>query len=111
MTLYHGTNADVESIDLAKGIRYKDFGQGFYLTPDRQTAVRMAQKKTRLFGGTPTLITYEMDDAALQSDLSVKVFPEQACVEWFLFVDANRDTSTTTTLSSDRLPTMGLYSS
>ena len=110
MTLYHGTNADVESIDLAKGIRYKDFGQGFYLTPDRQTAVRMAQKKTRLFGGTPTLITYEMDDAALQSDLSVKVFPEQACVEWFLFVDANRDTSTTTTLSSDRLPTTGLYS-
>ena len=78
MTLYHGTNADVESIDLAKGIRYKDFGQGFYLTPDRQTAVRMAQKKARLFGGTPTLITYEMDDAALQSDLSVKVFPEQA---------------------------------
>ena len=73
MTLYHGTNADVESIDLAKGIRYKDFGQGFYLTPDRQTAVRMAQKKTRLFGGTPTLITYEMDDAALQLDLSVKV--------------------------------------
>lgn len=91
MTLYHGTNADIESIDLAKGIRYKDFGQGFYLTPDRQTAVRMAQKKARLFGGTPTLITYEMDDAALQSDLSVKVFPERACVEWFLFVDANRD--------------------
>jgi hypothetical protein len=51
----------------------------------------MAQKKTRLFGGTPTLITYEMDYAALQSDLSVKVFPKQACVEWFLFVDANRD--------------------
>lgn len=91
MTLYHGTNADIESIDLSKGIRYKDFRQGFYLTPDRQTAVRMAQKKARLFGGTPTLITYEMDDAALQSDLSVKVFPEQACVEWFLFVDANRD--------------------
>ena len=91
MTLYHGTNADIESIDLAKGIRYKDFGQGFYLTPDHQTAVRMAQKKARLFGGTPTLITYEMDDAALQSDLSVKVFPEQACLEWFLFVDANRD--------------------
>ncbi len=91
MTLYHGTNADIESIELAKGIRYKDFGQGFYLTPDRKTATRMAQKKARLFGGTPTLITYEMDDAALQSDLSVKVFPEQACVEWFLFVDANRD--------------------
>ena len=57
MTLYHGTNSDIESIDLAKGIRYKDFGQGFYLTPNRQTAVRMAQKKAKLFGGTPEPIT------------------------------------------------------
>ena len=91
MTLYHGTNEDIESIDLAIGIRYKDFGQGFYLTPDRPTAIRMAQKKARLFGGVPTLITYEMDDAALQSELKVKIFPETACVEWLLFVDANRD--------------------
>lgn len=91
MTLYHGTNADIESIDLAKGLRFKDFGKGFYLTPDRSTAVRMAQKKARVFGGTPTLITYEMDDKALQSDLNVKVFPEKASVEWFLFIDANRD--------------------
>ena len=25
MILYHGTNADIESIDLTKGLRYKDF--------------------------------------------------------------------------------------
>jgi hypothetical protein len=55
MILYHGTNADIEAIDLTKGLRYKDFGKGFYLTPERTTAVRMAQKKARLFGGTPTL--------------------------------------------------------
>lgn len=91
MTLYHGTNEDIVSIDLTKGLRFKDFGKGFYLTPDKNTAVRMAQKKARLFGGTPTLITYEMDENALHSDLKVKVFPEKACVEWFLFVDANRD--------------------
>ena len=36
-------------------------------------------------------ITYELDENALHSDLKVKVFPEKACVEWFLFVDANRD--------------------
>lgn len=98
MILYHGTNADFESIDLTKGIRHKDFGQGFYLTPDRMTAIRMAQKKAKLFGGTPTLITYEMDDVALQSDLKVKVFPEKASVEWFLFVDANRDRTNTTSV-------------
>lgn len=91
MTLYHGTNEDIVSIDLTKGLRFKDFGKGFYLTPDKNTAVRMAQKKARLFGGTPTLITYELDENALHSDLKVKVFPEKACVEWFLFVDANRD--------------------
>ena len=91
MTLYHGTNADFDRISLTIGMRYKDFGWGFYLTPDRKTAVRMAQKKTRLFGGTSTLITYELDEAVMKSDLKIKRFPETATVEWFLFVDANRD--------------------
>jgi len=91
MILYHGTNADIEPIDLTKGLLYKDFGKGFYLTPNRETACRMAQKRARLFGGTATLITYELNDSALQSDLKVKVFPEKASVEWLLFVDANRD--------------------
>lgn len=91
MTLYHGTNQDIETIDLTRGLRHKDFGKGFYLTPDKNTAIRMAQKKARLFGGTAILIAYELDDKALQSDLKVKIFPEKACVEWLLFVDANRD--------------------
>ena len=91
MILYHGTNEDIKAIDLTRGMRHKDFGKGFYLTPDRNTAIRMAQKKARLFGGSATLITYEMDDAALKSDLKVQIFPEQACVEWLIFVDANRD--------------------
>lgn len=90
MKLYHGSNTDIESIDLTKSLKHKDFGKGFYLTPDRDTAIRMAKKKTRLFGGTATLITYELDESALNSDLKIKVFPEKACVEWFLFVDANR---------------------
>ena len=91
MILYHGTNQDFETIDLTHGFRYKDFGKGFYLTPDRNTAVRMAQKKARLFGGSATLITYELDDVFMQSGLNVKIFPEKACVEWLLFIDANRD--------------------
>lgn len=91
MILYHGTNQDIKTIDLSIGLQFKDFGKGFYVTPDRTTAVRMAQKKTRLFGGTATLITYEFDESALQSELKVKVFPEMACTEWLLFVDANRD--------------------
>lgn len=91
MTLYHGTNTDIETIDIEKGLRFKDFGKGFYVTPDRTTAVRMAQKRARLFGGTPTLISYELDEEAFASGLRVRHFPETACVEWLLFVDANRD--------------------
>lgn len=63
MILYHGTNGDFESISLTIGLRHKDFGWGFYATPDKTTAIRMAQKK--------------------------------ACVEWILFVDANRDKKNT----------------
>ena len=94
MTLYHGTNEDIGVIDLSRGLRHRDFGKGFYLTPNKTTAIRMAQKKARLFGGTATLMTYEMDETALRSDLKVKTFPEKACVEWLIFVDANRDRNT-----------------
>ncbi len=34
MKLYHGSNEDIETIDLERGLKYKDFGKGFYLTPD-----------------------------------------------------------------------------
>ena len=91
MKLYHGPTEDIDSIDLTKGLRHKDFGKGFYVTPDKATAIRMAKKKARLFGGTATLITYEIDETTFQSDLKIKIFPEKACVEWLLFVDANRD--------------------
>lgn len=91
MILYHGTNTDIEAIDLNKGSRYKDFGKGFYLTPEKKTAERMAIKKARLFGGVPTIITYLLDDAVMDADLKLKRFPEKATVEWLLFIDANRD--------------------
>lgn len=91
MILFHGTNTDIETIVLSRSLNHKDFGKGFYLTDSRETAIRMASKKARLFGGKATLISYEFDETALHSDLKVKVFPEKATVEWFLFVDANRD--------------------
>lgn len=92
MILYHGSNTDIDHIDLKAGIPYKDFGQGFYLTSDVDTAKRMAQKKANLFGGTPVLIKYELNENDLtKASLKVKRFPEKATAEWFLFIDANRD--------------------
>lgn len=91
MNLFHGTNIDIEEIDLTKGNKYKDFGQGFYLTSDKETAIRMATKKARLFGGHPTLITYDFDESAMNSNLKIKRFPIKATAEWLKFVAANRD--------------------
>lgn len=94
MKLYHGTNKDIETIDLSMGSQYKDFGQGFYLTPDVATAERMAKKRARLFGGKPLMIEYDFDESCLASNvLHVLKFPEKATVEWAQFVDRNRDRS------------------
>lgn len=92
MILYHGSNQDIGEVDLSKGMRYKDFGSGFYLTPDYDTACRMAKKKARLRNGTPTVIEYELDDKVLEDEsLCVLRFPEKATTEWAHFVDSNRD--------------------
>ncbi|MBO7203514.1 MAG: DUF3990 domain-containing protein [Bacteroidales bacterium] len=44
MILYHGTNVDFDVIDLIKSNKYKDFGQGFYLTDIRSQAEELATK-------------------------------------------------------------------
>lgn len=90
MKLYHGTNQDIEVIDLTRGLLHKDFGRGFYLTPDIETAERMAKKRARLFGGKPIIIEYNYDEKNIQS-FNVLNFPEKATVEWARFIDINRD--------------------
>lgn len=92
MLVYHGTNGDIEQIILTIGSRFKDFGQGFYVTPDKKTAERMARKKVDLFNGEPIIITYEFDESVLTSgDMNVLEFPEKATAAWIRFIDANRD--------------------
>lgn len=44
MKLYHGSNMSIGEIDLKRGRRGKDFGQGFYLSADRSQAQMMAER-------------------------------------------------------------------
>lgn len=46
MILYHGSNTAIESIDLKKSKRYKDFGRAFYLSSEREQALKMAKVKS-----------------------------------------------------------------
>lgn len=45
--LYHGTIDRIEAIDLSRGRRRKDFGQGFYLALDVKQAIGMMHKKRK----------------------------------------------------------------
>lgn len=55
MILYHGTNIDIQSIDLEQCMPYKDFGRGFYLTDLEQQAKDMALRKAKF---SPILHTF-----------------------------------------------------
>ena len=93
MKLYHGTNVDFDVIDLTKSNKYKDFGQGFYLTDIRSQAEELASKKSRLFGGYPVIQEYEFDESLLSgAELKVLKF-DKPSTEWaeFIFKNRNRD--------------------
>ena len=98
ITLYHGSNVDIQEIDLCRSKRGKDFGCGFYLNANKQQAFDMALRTTRmLMKGEPIINTYLFDDTILQSntDLNIKVFDDYS-PEWAEFVLMNRNNNTDT---------------
>lgn len=97
ITLYHGSNVEIEIIDLSRSRRGKDFGCGFYLNANRQQAQTMAERTVRLLGeGSPQISTFRFDpDAAEAAGLSVKIFPDYS-EEWAEFIVMNRKNSSET---------------
>lgn len=94
MILYHGSNVEIEKIDLSKSRPNKDFGRGFYLTEDKQQAQRMAEQKVLQNGGIAVVNIYEFDEFLLiNEDLSVKQF-EGYTEEWAKFILENRNRKT-----------------
>lgn len=91
MILYHGSNMSIDVVDLKKSKRAKDFGQGFYLSKDREQAQKMAELTTfRQSVGEPTITTFCIDDSfLLDSNFNVKIF-EGYTEEWAEFVLMNR---------------------
>lgn len=91
LTLYHGSTVDIDYIDLTKSRPNKDFGRGFYLSADRQQALRMGEFKALTEGGTPILNTYLFDEKVLtSSELHVLTFNGYTR-EWADFIFLNRN--------------------
>ena len=72
MILYHGSNTDIRTINLALCRPFKDFGRGFYLTVIKEQAENMAKRVAGIYGGSPVINVYDIvigpiadDDMAL----------------------------------------------
>lgn len=92
MILYHGSNISIQNIDLQKCRPFKDFGKGFYLTDIKQQAVFMAERVSKMSGGTTVLNIYSIDDDFMNSaELHIMDFSSIPSEEWALFVMNNRN--------------------
>ena len=94
--LYHGSNMKIEVPDLVHSKPFKDFGSGFYLSPDKQQAWDMAfQKVNQTKEGKAEVTEFLFDETLMLSEqLKVLNYPDY-CEEWALFVLANRDKKAT----------------
>lgn len=92
--LYHGSNIQIDHVNLAMCRPYKDFGKGFYLTDIKEQAERMAARVARIYGGSPVVNVYEIEDDFKESvDIQIKDFGNQTTEEWAKFVMNNRSRS------------------
>lgn len=92
--LFHGSNVPIETVDLAKSNRGKDFGCGFYLNPNETQAREMAEAKAEFLGGEPVVSIFEFLQEALENQgLKIKIF-EDYTQEWAEFIALNRQNYT-----------------
>lgn len=93
MRLYHGTNIMFDEIDLHKSKPNKDFGQGFYLSPDFEQALKMAKIKTeQQQEGTPIVMEFEVDEAEIKEMYTLHF--DDYSKQWAEFILANRNNPT-----------------
>ncbi|GHV56785.1 hypothetical protein FACS1894182_04060 [Bacteroidia bacterium] len=90
MKVYHGSDTQIEEIDIEKCKYGKDFGRGLYVTNLKEQAETMAARVSRWSKEKPVVTEFEFDEFALiDNDLKILVF-ENYTEEWFDFVISNR---------------------
>jgi hypothetical protein len=90
MRVYHGSDTQIEQIDLNKCKFGKDFGRGFYVTKFQDQAVIMAERVSRWSRKMPAVSEFEFDEFAMVDDDLKKLYFEDYNDEWLEFVVLNR---------------------
>jgi hypothetical protein len=94
MILYHGSNIEIDKINLNKCRPFKDFGRGFYTTPLKEQAKKKKKRTVRLYReGSPYITEYFFDDMVLKDNrYKIKKFTDPD-INWARFVINNRNKS------------------
>ena len=82
MRLYHTGFDEIRKPDIRRGRKNADFGQGFYLTPDRPFSERWAKERR---DSSTVINTYELQTEGLR----MKRFSRDE--EWFDYICGNRN--------------------
>lgn len=77
MKLYHTSKIEIREPDIYRGRKNADFGQGFYLTPDKEFTYRWARRDS-------VVNEYELDE----SGLAIHTFKRNE--DWFNYIFYNR---------------------
>ena len=90
MILYHGSNSCFDKIDLSKGRKFKDFGQGFYTTKIENQARQWAKNMSARFGSTFGYVSiYNCDENSFKNLRYLKF--DEPTEEWAYFIMNNRN--------------------
>ena len=93
MILYHGSNVQIERIELEKSKPFKDFGRGLYLSPDKQQAEKMAIFRSKVLGNAPIVTEFSFDERKLYDGTLRFLSFDSYTEEWAKFVLKNREES------------------
>ncbi|MDR1417332.1 MAG: DUF3990 domain-containing protein [Prevotellaceae bacterium] len=91
MRVFHGSDVQIDKIDLTKSGNFKDFGRGFYVTNIRKHAHSRALDIARANGTQPIVTEFEyIDIYPVTMGMRLKKF-EAVSQEWVEFIAMNRN--------------------
>lgn len=90
MLVFHGSTTIVNEPEIRISDRFLDFGYGFYVTINKEQAIKWAEKqKSRKLSKNSYISSYEFDIESAKSELKIIHFSE-ADKDWLEFVSNNR---------------------
>lgn len=94
MIVYHGSYKEIKEIDLSKGLPFKDFGKGFYVTKFKEQADLWATRKGQHHKNNGFVTEFDFNNYAFNNEDIKSIRFEDYDEKWFDFVILNRQNET-----------------